>query len=321
MSGMRRNLSLWSLVAVLAALSALLLAIEYRAGSELSPGTSGELAHGFPADLVRWTPQAGNPVFKGAGPGHWDVKIRERGWVMRDDAGWHLWYTGYDGTREGIKLLGYATSSDGNQWTRWPANPLIGDHWIEDMIVVKHGGTYYMFAEGLGDEAQLLTSTDRVNWKREGKLDVRTTKGEPISAGPFGTPVAWHERGLWYLMYERMDAGIWLATSPDLKVWTNRQDDPVFKPGPEPYDKVMIAFDQVLKRGDWYYAIYHATGDTQPPRVWNTDLARSRDLLNWEKYPDNPVLPDKSSGVTVFDGRRLRLYTMHEQVDVFVNPE
>ena len=60
------------------------------------------------------------PVFNGAGPNHWDAKIRERGWIMREGDTYHLWYTGYDGTREGIKLLGYATSADGRTWTRWP---------------------------------------------------------------------------------------------------------------------------------------------------------------------------------------------------------
>jgi len=312
----RRKVSIGSLAAMLALLAALLLGLQRQSGPG-SSDTERARVGGFPAELVEWVAGSSNPVFEGAGAGHWDAAIRERGWILREGDTYHLWYTGYDGTREGIKQLGYATSPDGVHLTRWPENPILRDHWVEDMMVVKQGDTYYMFAEGAKDQAQLLTSTDRVHWKLEGKLDVRRADGQPLSPGPYGTPVAWFEAGTWYLFYERRDAGIWLATSTDLKVWTNRQDEPVFVPGPELYDRAMIAFDQIIKRDAWYYVIYHATGDQVAPRTWNTDLARSRDLLHWEKFAGNPVLNDRSSGLTVFDGRRLRLYTMHPRVDVY----
>ena len=80
--------------------------------------------------------------------------------------------------------LGYATSSDGVKWTRHDKSPAYGDHWVEDMMVVRHEGTYYMFAEGKGDQAQLLTSVDGIAWKRVGQLDVRKKDGKPIEPGP-----------------------------------------------------------------------------------------------------------------------------------------
>ncbi len=61
-------------------------------------------------------------------------------------------------------MLGYATSSDGIHWTRDPRNPIYRGHWVEDMMVVKQGDTYYMFAEGQDDYAQLFTSPDKINW-------------------------------------------------------------------------------------------------------------------------------------------------------------
>ena len=70
----------------------------------------------FPAELTDLRPYESNPVFAAEGPGHWDVKIRERGWILREGATWHLWFTGYDGSREGTKKLGYATSPDGLHW-------------------------------------------------------------------------------------------------------------------------------------------------------------------------------------------------------------
>jgi hypothetical protein len=272
----------------------------------------------FPPELVNWAPAPNNPVFTAEGARHWDVKIRERGWILREDETWHLWFTGYDGTTAGIKRLGYATSPDGLRWTHWADNPLVRDHWVEDMMVVKQGDTYYMFAEGLHDRAQLLTSRDRVHWNREGTLDIRYRDGKLLSAGPFGTPTAWLDDDTWYLFYERMDQGVWLATTkdPQLKVWSNVQDEPVLVPGPGNYDKRMIAMNQVIKYQGAYYALFHGSGERA--RTWTTNIARSTDLVHWQKYDRNPIVPgDRSSGIVVSDGRQFRLYTMHDKVEVF----
>ncbi len=272
----------------------------------------------FPAELVEFQDGATNPVFTGAGPGHWDAKIRERGWILRDGDMYHLWYTGYDGTREGIRQLGYATSPDGLHWTRYADNPLCRDLWIEDMMVVKHDGTYTMFAEGRDDQAQWLTSKDPIHWHREGTLDIRYHDGKALTAGPFGTPTVWLENGTWYLFYEQRDAGVWLATSKDLKVWTHLQDAPVLVPGPRDYDQRMIALNQIIKHDGVYFAYYHGSGSRESPRTWSTDVARSSDLVHWQKYEGNPIVDrNKSSGIVVSDGRQFRLYTMHDQIDVY----
>jgi hypothetical protein len=273
----------------------------------------------FPPDLVKFATSDKNPVFTAEGNGFWDVKIRERGWILHEGNLYHLWFTGYDGTRNGIRTLGYATSPDGLTWTRHPANPLDREHWIEDMMVVKQGKTYYMFAEGLNDQAQLLTSADGVHWDRVGTLDIRYVDGKPLSPGPFGTPTAWFEDGTWYLFYERADKGVWLAKSRDLKIWTNVQDEPVLAPGPEPYDREMIALNQIVKYKGRYYAYYHGSGTPQKPRLWTTDVATSTDLIHWQKYPGNPLFPEaenKSSGILVDGSRQFRLYTMHDSVQV-----
>jgi hypothetical protein len=276
----------------------------------------------FPADLVNWKPLAGNPVFTAGGQGEWDTKIRERGWILREGDTYRLWYTGYDGKREGIKMLGYATSTDGLHWKRSPKNPLVRDHWVEDMMVVRHEGTYYMFAEGEHDNhAVMLTSSDGLEWKWQGELDVRAADGQTRFRRPCGTPTVWIENGVWYLFYEWNDKGVWLATTKDpmSRVWTNVQNDPILRVGPGEYDLDMIALDQIIKRGNTYYAIYHGSGTGEKvPRVWNTDIALSTDLIRWKKYSGNPIVGDnKSSGVLVPEAGGYRLYTMHDQIDVF----
>lgn len=272
----------------------------------------------FPSELVAFVPYERNPLFTGTGTDTWDEKIRERGYILKEDDGYHLWYTGFrqKGVKEEMMHLGYATSPDGIEWTRHPGNPVFTDSWVEDMIVIRHDSLYYMFAEGRHDIAHLLTSPDKINWTDHGSLEIRQTNGRPIPEGPYGTPTVYVEGEVWHLFYERNDEGIWHATASvgDLKVWANVHDEPVIRKGPEAYDKFGVAVNQIIRHGGHYYAYYHGT-PTEDWSVWNTNVAVSKDLMKWEKYGGNPIIEEnKSSGILVHDGKQYRLYTMHDQV-------
>ncbi len=272
----------------------------------------------FPSELVDFIPYEHNPVFAGTGTDTWDKFIRERGYILKEGDVYRLWYTGYNPDSSDTKFLGYATSADGIHWRRYWGNPIHKSSWVEDMQVVKRRGIYYMFAEGRDDIAHMLMSPDGIRWVEKGPLDIRKTNGKPIDPGPYGTPTAWVENGKWYLFYERNDSGIWLATSKDLKRWTNVQDDPIIKKGPEKYDKYAVAMDQVIRYKGRYYGYYHGTAD-KDWRSWNTNVAVSEDLIHWKKFPGNPIIGNnKDSGILVFDDQGVRFYTMvHPAVDLY----
>jgi beta-1,2-mannobiose phosphorylase / 1,2-beta-oligomannan phosphorylase len=274
------------------------------------------LSDSFPPAMVSFLPAEPMVLFKGAGPGNWDAQIRERGWILRDEKGYHLWFTGYVDKKIGPMFLGYATSPDGLLWTRHPANPIFRDAWVEDVQVIRDGEDFYMFAEGKGDQAQLLTSRDGITWERVGTLDIRLTNGKPIPKGPFGTPTAHREKGLWHLFYERLDRGVWHATSDDTKIWTNVSDEPVLRPGPGEYDASAIAVNQIVPYQGRYYAFYHGLGKEGPGR-WCTCVAVSEDLREWRKYERNPLTSpadNQSSGILVRNDVGYQLYTMHPDV-------
>jgi hypothetical protein len=281
-------------------------------------GTAGDAD--FPSELVDFVPYAGNPVFAGLGRDTWDRQIRERGYILKEGNLWRLWYTGYnyqagDVHRTEARYLGYATSPDGLRWTRYSDRPIFDKVWTEDVQVLKHGDLYWMFAEGRFDIAHWLTSSDGIEWKEEGSLDIHYSNGKPLSPGPYGTPCVWFEGGRWYLFYERGDRGIWLAASADGRRWTNLRDEPVIRRGPEPYDKDAVALNQVVKYRGKYYGYYHGNGDRQHHGPWTTSVAMSSDLVHWTKYAKNPIIPtDHSSAILVDDGRQYRLYTMHPAV-------
>ena len=275
----------------------------------------------FPSELVDFGPASRDPLFAGGGPQAWDRDLRERGWIMREGNCWHLWYTGSNADRSPLRQVGYATGSDGLNWRRCESNPLVRDAWVEDMCIIRQGGCLWMFAEGAGDIAHLLASTDRLHWQRRGPLDIRLASGLPIPDGPRGTPAAWLENGVWHLFYERMDLGVWLATSRDLRTFRNVSDEPVLACGLDAYDRAKIAVDQIVRHRGRYYAYYHACA-LERGGAWSTCIATSDDLVHWVKYAANPILPvdpdhpQRSSAMLVSDGSRHRLYTTHPDVRV-----
>ncbi|MFC7522597.1 hypothetical protein ACFQRK_01480 [Parapedobacter sp. GCM10030251] len=305
------NMNRMALVAVLC----LLAACATRSGS------NGELQ--FPQQLVAFTAYSDSALFSGTDSSTWDKEIRERGFILYDDGIYKMWYTGYHPDRSAAKFLGYAVSEDGVHWERFAKNPIYREKWTEDVFVLKDQGLYYLFAEGENDIAHLLTSADGINWESKGDLTILTAKGDTIP-GPYGTPTVYIKEGIWHLFYERVDSAIWVATSADKLHWRNIQDEPVLIPGPEDYDKGAVAANQIVEWGGKYYLYYHATSNQDwnkggRPVYWNSNVAVSDDLLNWQKYPDNPLVENnESSPITVWDGQKPKLYTMHKNVHLYV---
>ena len=89
--------------------------------------------------------------------------------------------------------------------------------------------------------------------------------------------------------------------------------------GPSPTTRPRWPLNQVVKRDGFYYAFYHANAQ-RPWKNWTTCVARSRDLVHWEKYPGNPIIENNcSSAILVRTPQgEDRLYTMHPDVKVFV---
>ena len=298
----------------------LLLILGVSCKNKMKESATDKIDEDFPLAMVKFSPIPENPVFAGTGVETWDKNLRERGFILYNEGLYKMWYTGYNDSISDLRNLGYATSVDGIHWERHSKTTIVPKVWIEDMHVSKYSDRFYMLAEGKGDIAHLLTSSDGIEWSPQGNLTILKVNGEPIDEGPFGTPTVWIENDKKYLFYERNDLGIWLAVSEDFKTWTNVQDEPVLKMGPESYDAGAVAANQIIKYKEKYYMYYHGSSNpdwmnTDVEALWTSNVAVSTDLVRWTKYPNNPIVEgDHSSPILVFNGNEYSLYTMHDKV-------
>lgn len=197
---------------------------------------------------IDWIKYAGNPVLQVGVPGEWDDAEVGGPSVVFDGTTYHLWYHGSDGS---VFSIGYATSTNGIDWVKYAANPVLGPadpgNWDGDLVffptVVTDSGHLSMWystnfkPEG-GRGIGYVTSTNAISWTR--------SLTEPVL--PVGGPGEWDEqyvqapavvadRGtlhMWYTGY----AADWAppphlgyATSPDGIGWTKSISNPVFGTG------------------------------------------------------------------------------------------
>lgn len=266
------------------------------------------------AALVKFTPSSNNPILTPGPKGSWDENIRERGWVMYENGMYHMWYGGWQGqyihSEARLVKLGYAYSTDGMNWTKYPGNPIYTGTWVEDMTVVKDGDTYYMYAEdeksedGNGSTIDLYTSTDKINWSRQ--RTVLAPDGSGWEQGDVGTPTVWKEGHTWFMLYEGLMDGVagqvGLATSSDGRVWTRYPSNPVLTNPIHP--SLDIAIDSIVKINGVYHAYGHY--DTGGYR-WVGGLFTSTNLTEWMIYSGNPIVGDSPVIVDIGDNK-YRLY-------------
>jgi predicted GH43/DUF377 family glycosyl hydrolase len=182
----------------------------------------------------------------------WEQDINRPG-VVKKDGVYHLWYTGQK-FRNGGSRIGYATSTDGVNFTRQSAEPVIVPElpwekknlmcpsvlWDEEEKVFKmwySGGEQYE-PDALG----YATSTDGKNWKKHPDNPVfrkdKSNKWEQYKVA--GAQIIKREKDylMFYIGYRDLDfAQIGMAKSPDgISNWVRYEDNPIISPTPDGWD-------------------------------------------------------------------------------------
>lgn len=184
------------------------------------------------SDGVTWSKSASNPVLPKGSSGAWDAFEVRYPSVHYDGSVYRMWYWGR-GSIDDIAKIGFATSSDGVNWTKHPT-PVVGaDFGGNGFIpgsVIKSGNSFIMWFGTQYGDIQRTTSSDGITWN---------TPQTVISGFSLKRPVVILDNGVYRAWFGKWDTGdnggfagttsgetrmnIGYASSPDGITWTPYQ--------------------------------------------------------------------------------------------------
>lgn len=119
-------------------------------------GTDGHANIGYATSLdgINWVKDASNPIFT-TGVNSWDSVYVQDPHVIKENGMYYMWYGGNNVETYGQKV-GYAWSSDGINWTKYAANPVLSNgspgEWDSNTAsfpsVLNDNGIYKMWYTG-----------------------------------------------------------------------------------------------------------------------------------------------------------------------------
>ena len=200
----------------------------------------------------------------------WESKSVSAPTVLYKDGLWRMWYAGRDTSKFSI---GYATSTDRINWTKYANNPVISsgpEGSADDMdtvspFVLFKDNLYHMWYAGRGDDNQIFyaTSPDGIAWTKYAGNPVLRLGGDfDWDNGEIAAPsVMWTgtQYEMWYQGYSRgtLNRYVGHATSPDGYTWTKDILNPVVGLETGRWDSNSVYYPSVVLGGDglglmWY---------------------------------------------------------------------
>ena len=266
-----------------------------RDGGELKMWYDGhnlndEIAIGLATstDGLTWTKSVSNPVLVGT-PGEWDGGSTEHSPdVIKEGGLYKMWYEG--SPDYGVRQTGYATSTDGIDWHKYPGNPVIqaGPEGYDQQVAghgstLHEGGTYKRWYHAMGDQGIIIayaTAPDEVTWTKQGPA-LLPQPGEWDAGGLWG-PSVLNLDGTYWMWYSGVGPmglpAIGVVTSTDGISWTR------FLTGPAVFEDAPIGEPTVISDGGklkmWYTNYDQGT----------INYAESDDGIHWTPSLANPVL-------------------------------
>jgi len=243
-------------------------------------------------DGVNWTRLGTGPVLP-VTAGAWDSAVVGMPCVIVDPGQYKMWYNGVGG--DGIPHVGYATSPDGINWTKYAGNPVItydsaygANGGVASPWVVAGSGVYEMiYATGSPTQFCRATSVNGIQWDKD-------TLHSPIMIA--GTSGTWDEYDMyepriveinsilhmWYTGRNNVDVRcLGHATSSDGGLsWTKDPRNPVLRAGPSLWDSEIIEGGSVLLVGKTLHLWYCGARYPSATYYWHIGHATSPSPLS-----------------------------------------
>lgn len=149
-----------------------------------------QIGYATSPDGIVWTKYAGNPIIVPGSSGSWEEWIADAKVIRFGPTDYRMWYRGSNNT-SGASSYGYATSTDGITWTKYPGNPIINagssgawnDGYIMAFAPLWDASQSMFHAWAIGTDALVgyganigyYSSLDGINWTESPSNPVLST--------------------------------------------------------------------------------------------------------------------------------------------------
>ncbi len=192
---------------------------------------------------------------------------------------------------------------DGKTWNVLSHNPILetdpdpkafdSDHILDPAAIVVDDRVYlYYTAHQKGWKTSGKPSTTALAISDDGKTFTKV-QSSPVATGT-SPEIVYHDNR-YHLFVQRLTPEgfftIHRCTSKDGLEFPEDEQTVVFEPsyGAEAFDRFSISTVRIWKEDDYFYMTYGGC-DRYYDYPVGIGLARSEDLLHWERYPRNPIL-------------------------------
>ena len=260
---------------------------------------------------VQWIKYSGNPIL-GPTLSGWDSEFALAPTVLFDGSTYRMWYVGGNATAVAI---GYANSTDGFTWRKYPdpvLSPGSAGSWDSSAVglgsVIWNGTLFLMWYRGgnsmtfANGAVGLAFSRDGISWSKYSANPVLTvtTAITPITIVGRVCVIRW--QATYYMWASGRSASdqisnhtrIYYATSNNGVNWTIGPSAAISpSTNATAWDSQIVYGPSVIQAGSnfglWYSGISQGSHNPQ------IGYANSQDLVTWTKDPGNPILSEGSS--------------------------
>ena len=231
-------------------------------------------------DGINWERPISEPVLFPGDPDSWDSYSVHPHSIIKENGEYKLFYSGW-ADPYGMWHIGFATSSDGIHWNKYPQPIILGrsgwEFQIASVSVIEYDEVYYLYYTGRNYpeyKIGLATSRDGVHWARH-ELNPVLTSTEIWEGSGVYYPMVVRENNQFIMIYmNSLTNGFGIAISSDGINWRKSDSNPFFTKEncANGWAANKIAYPNLVKTDEEWKMYY--TGNKNPGEIFNIGFAR-----------------------------------------------